>query len=62
MVDRINRYRDLEERGFGSRATVWRKIRKGEFPPPKNILGRPGWTDSYLNKWLDELPIMDKAS
>ena len=36
-LERINRYNDLEERGFGSRTTIWRKVRDGSFPAPEMI-------------------------
>ncbi|ODB82752.1 hypothetical protein A3193_18565 [Candidatus Thiodiazotropha endoloripes] len=62
MVDSINRYSDLKEKGFGDRTTIWRKVRAGEFPSPQNILGRPGWLESTLQKWLESQPVMDKTA
>ena len=46
---KINRYKDLESKGYGSRQTIWRKVNAGVFPKPLNILGRPGWTDEQLD-------------
>ncbi len=55
----VNRYSDLTEQGFGSRATIWRKIQAKEFPPPENILGRPGWRDTRIKQFLDSCEVMD---
>jgi len=51
--ERINRYRDLEDRGFGSRVTIWRKVRAGRFPAPDVILDRPGWRESVIAEYLE---------
>ena len=51
-LELINRYRDLVERGFGSRVTIWRKVRAGKFPTPENILDRPGWRESVIQSYL----------
>ena len=45
---RVYRYRDLRDMGYGSRHTVWRNVRKGKFPAPLEINGRPGWTEQML--------------
>lgn len=52
-LERINRYNDLEERGFGSRTTIWRKVRDGSFPAPEMILDRPGWRESVISTYLE---------
>jgi predicted DNA-binding transcriptional regulator AlpA len=52
---KILRYSDLTELGFGSRQTIWRKINAGEFPKPKNILGRPGWIEEEVNTALTQV-------
>ena len=51
-------YRDLEEAGFGSRFTIWRKVRTGEFPRPDFDLGTPGrprprWTPETVQEHLE---------
>ena len=44
-------YRDLKERGYGSRNTVAKKVREGKFPPPlEDESGRPFWTDQILDE------------
>ena len=51
--ERLNTYRDLDGRGFGSRVTIWRKVRAGKFPPPTYIDdGQPRWRESKLIAWL----------
>jgi len=47
-------YRDLESRGYGSRVTIWRKVKAGEFPEPIDIgYGRKAWRESEILKWLE---------
>ena len=43
------RYRHLEDLGFGSRYTVWRKVRRGIFiQPTLDECGNPFWTEQEL--------------
>lgn len=35
------------------RATLYRNIARGEFPPPEKILGRPTWRESVIVKYLE---------
>ena len=38
-----------------SRATVYRRIAEGRFPPPVHLGGRAcGWTPSDLQRWIDD--------
>jgi prophage regulatory protein len=47
-------YRDLEYRGYGSRTTIWRKVKAGEFPEPIDTgFGRKAWRESEILKWLE---------
>lgn len=42
---------DLGEAGYGSTATIHKKVKKGIFPPPLDDgNGRPIWTVEMLNK------------
>ncbi len=35
-----------------SSVTLWREIRRGNFPPSVRIsVGRVGWTESAISKW-----------
>ena len=42
--------RDLELKGDGSRTTRWRKVQRGEYPPPVNI----GTEAAPQNRWFDD--------
>nr|WP_255437858.1 AlpA family phage regulatory protein [Comamonas flocculans] len=38
-----------------SRATVYRRIAEGRFPPPVHLGGRAcGWPPSDLQRWIDD--------
>jgi len=46
-------YRDLDALGYGSRTTIWRKVKDGEFPPPIDLgHDRKGWLESDIVEWL----------
>jgi len=41
-----------------SRPTLWRKVRRGEFPPPRQVsVGRKGWKESEVSEWIDSRPV-----
>ena len=47
-------YRDLESHGYGSRVTIWRKVKDGEFPVPVDVgYGRKAWKESDIISWLE---------
>ncbi len=53
-MKRINRYRDLEAEGFGSRTTVWRKWKSDKFPPPDYFDdGHPIWLDTTIENHVE---------
>ena len=56
MIKMILFYRDLEDAGFGSRATIWRKVRMGTFPAPMDYDGRPAWTTQMIDDHISSLP------
>ena len=38
-----------------SRATLYRRIAEGKFPPPVHLRGRAcGWTPTALQAWVDD--------
>lgn len=41
MIDPVYRYKDLEKYGYGSRTTIWRKVKAGTFLAPDMILAAP---------------------
>jgi len=48
-------YAKLRANGYGSRSTIWRKVRAGTFPPPTYIGDKPIWTRQQLRE-LHEKP------
>lgn len=50
-------YKDLQAKGYGSRTTVWRAVKKGNFPPPRDN-GRGGriWFPEDLENFNKSLP------
>jgi hypothetical protein len=49
-------YRDLKDKGYGSRNTVAKKVRDGNFPSPyEDEHGRPFWDDQQLETHDAEL-------
>ena len=57
---RLLSYRDLEMQGYGSRVTIWRKVRAGEFIPPKDLgNGRVAWREQDIIEWLESLEIAE---
>ena len=52
-----NRYGDLAAMGYGSRVTVWRKVRAGTFPAPYiDESGHPFWKPDQLVEHDDRMP------
>ena len=50
-------YKDLEEMGFGSRTTIWRKIKDDvlDFPKPIDVgYGQKRWRDLDLQNWVKQ--------
>lgn len=47
----------IETIGFGSRTTIWRAVRRGEFPQPL-IIGRNSicWRADEIEAWVNALP------
>ena len=41
-------YNDLKDAGYGSRTTIWRRRRAGDFPPPVTDSGPDKWTGAQL--------------
>ena len=42
------------------RTTLWRKVRAGEFPPPRALSeNRKAWLESELLKWVESRPVAD---
>ena len=55
----IYRYKDLEAKGYGSRVTIWRKVKEGLFVSPVDDgTGRPIWLHEDIEAWKASLPHM----
>ena len=54
---RVLRYNDLTARGHGSRTTIWRNVKAGKFPPPRQIGDRPGWLEHEVDQAVQQAPI-----
>ncbi len=53
-----NRYGDLAAMGYGSRVTVWRKVRNGSFPLPYvDEAGNPFWKSAQLVEHDEKMPL-----
>lgn len=58
-----NRYGDLAAMGYGSRVTVWRKVRAGKFPPPHiDESGNPFWKPAQLLDHDASLPLANVST
>jgi predicted DNA-binding transcriptional regulator AlpA len=52
----LYKYRDLYSLGYGSRSTIWRKIKSGDFPEPlSDSNGNRFWTSKMLDNYVDSL-------
>lgn len=55
--DEMLRYPEVERRTGLSRVTIWRKIRAGEFPPPRELSKNAvGWPASEIAEWRESRP------
>lgn len=56
--DRILRRDEVEIRTGLSRSTIYRRIRKGDFPPPRDLGGGAvGWPESLISRWIATRPV-----
>ncbi|WP_334467673.1 helix-turn-helix transcriptional regulator [Arsenophonus sp. PmNCSU2021_1] len=48
-------YEEMEKKLNKSRTTIWRMIKKGEFPKPKVTKGGLflGWSEESYNRWVE---------
>ena len=54
---KVLRYNDLTARGYGSRTTIWRNVKDGKLPPPRQIGHRPGWLEHEVDQTAQQAPI-----
>jgi len=58
----LYRYSDLKVLGYGSPSTIWRAIKRGDFPAPIDASGRPAWQPEKLEEWLATRPLITYSS
>ena len=57
MIDRMLRIEEVVEMTGLSRATIYRKMGRGQFPKPLKLGDRAvRWRQSEIEDWLDSLP------
>ncbi len=44
--------RQLEDAGHGHPSTIWRRLRRGTFPRPLDIEGKPRWREATIRAYL----------
>ncbi len=49
---RLLTLRELEEAGHGHPSTIWRRLRRGTFPRPLDIEGKPRWREATIRAYL----------
>ncbi len=49
-------YQDLERLGYGSRPTIWRKVRSNQFPQPRFLGKKPVWLPRDIEEFMNQLP------
>ncbi len=60
IMERFLSERDLVEQIGLSRVTLWRKVRAGDFPPPRKISqNRKAWLESEVSDWISARPVAD---
>lgn len=40
-----------------SRPTIYRLIKKGQFPSPRKVGTKSVWEEDAIDRWLSELPV-----
>ena len=58
---RLLRFNDLEKLGYGTRVTVWRKVKDGHFPKPVNKEGVSVWKEQDIIEYFKNLKPKDAA-
>lgn len=54
MSENIITAREVSKRVGLSRTSVWRLVKRGDFPPPLRLSSqRRGWIDREISEWLD---------
>lgn len=60
---RILRLAEVCRRTGLSRTTIWRLVKRGEFPRPRHLTkSAVGWLERELNDWVESRPAADIES
>ena len=63
-MQRIMRIPEVVEITGLSKATIWRRVKSGDFPAPLrlgNLNSRSiGWREGEVEKWIDSRPVFDE--
>ena len=57
MTDTMLRQPEVLRRTGLSRTSIWRKVRAGDFPAPRQLGPNSiGWPETEISEWLDNRP------
>ena len=63
-MERIMRIPEVVKITGLSKATIWRRVKSGDFPAPLrlgNLNSRSiGWREGEVEKWIDSRPVFDE--
>ncbi len=56
-------YADLQQLGYGSQSTIFRRVRAGTFPAPLKMTGgQVAWRESAIADYLKKIAAPPKAT
>ena len=59
---RLIRLPEVKARVGLGRSTIYRRMKQGTFPLPRNLGGRAvAWSEEDVNTWIAERPVQDIA-
>jgi prophage regulatory protein len=63
VAKKLYRMEELVAMGFGSRASIYKRIRAGQFPPPIRLgPNSVAWIRENVEEWLEERALSAAAS
>ena len=65
-MERMIRLPEIREITGLSNATIWRRVKSGDFPAPVRLGSMAtrsiGWRESEVKRWLDTRPPIDEVA
>ena len=65
-MERIMRIPEVVEVTGLSKATIWRRVKSGDFPAPVRLgslaTRSVGWREGEIKRWLDSRPVFDEVA